>query len=64
MSFASGIMFMERVIYMPTNNNPGAVCTQAMLMGNQHLYESPAIEVYAHCRLLLPIVVDVFCNPG
>jgi len=27
---------------------------QAMLMRNQHLYKSPAIEVYGRCRLLLP----------
>jgi len=25
-----------------------------MLMSNQHLYKSPAIEIYGHCRLLLP----------
>jgi len=25
-----------------------------MLMRDQHLYKSPAIDVYGHCRLLLP----------
>jgi len=26
-----------------------------MLMRDQHLYKSPTIEVYGHCRLLLPL---------
>jgi len=38
-----------------------------MLMHNQHLYTSLAIEVYGHCRLLLPwmrVPSWFFCNPG
>jgi len=34
-------------------------------MHDQDLYKSPAIEVYGHCRLLLPwLRVDFVCNPG
>jgi len=29
-------------------------CGCKMLMNDQHLYKNPAIEVYGHCRLLLP----------
>jgi len=38
-----------------------------MLICNQHLYKSPAIEVYGHCRLLLPwlrVPCWFFCNQG
>jgi len=39
-----------------------------MLMGNQHLYKSPAIEVYGSCRLLPPWLRVpswfYFFNPG
>jgi len=46
----------------------GAVRTCAILMQDQHLYQSPTIEVYGHCRLLLPRlsvpIVEFFCYLG
>jgi len=36
-------------------------------MRDQHLFKSPALEVFNHCRLLLTdweCLIDFFCNPG
>jgi len=43
------------------------VWTQTMMMSDQYLYKSPALEVYGHCRLLLPwlrVPYWFFCNSG
>jgi len=58
----------ERVLKLQANNNNIVQYRlRLMLMRNQHLYKSPAIEVYGHYRLLLPwlrVPCWFFCNTG